>query len=366
MHLAFVDIVYGYTADRPDSDQPLGGTTSAVCFLARELVKAGVQCTFFNKIEQPDEALGIRSLPLEALIDERANPAYDAFIFCGRWVDWLVNLIREQNQKPFIGWMHESQFYPGLVPASPALNGIVYVSEWQKKVNTAHRQGNWKETVIRNAINPQIAGMYAPAEKILGAKSKPPVLLYAGSTPRGAFHLPPLLDVLRPLRADFSMEIYCDCTPSKDPKSNEAYITWMKSLPNVSHVGMVGQTKLAARMKSAALLVSPNPWPETSCITLMEALAAGLLVVTTNRAALPETGEGFPQHIKIEDPDAPLRFDMPMPYSEFATAIDRTLTRWLEGSDQLETALRRQVDYFKTHYQWQQRVRPWLDYLRSF
>ena len=81
MHLAFVDIVYDYTADRPDSDAPLGGTTSAICFLARELVKLGVFCTFFNKIAKPGEAHGIPSLPLEALIDERANPKLFYFYF---------------------------------------------------------------------------------------------------------------------------------------------------------------------------------------------------------------------------------------------------------------------------------------------
>ena len=49
----------------------------------------------------------------------------------------------------------------------------------------------------------------------------------------------------------------------------------------------------------------------------------------TNRAVLPETGEGFAQHIPIEDADNPMRFDMPMPYELFAEAIDTTMTRWL-------------------------------------
>src|SRR5580704_16306550 len=81
MHIAFIDIACGYAADRPDQDQSLGGTTSAVCFLAHELVKAGARCTFFNKIRAPQMAYGIHSLPLENLADECANNDYDVFVF---------------------------------------------------------------------------------------------------------------------------------------------------------------------------------------------------------------------------------------------------------------------------------------------
>lgn len=366
MHLAFVDIVYDYTAARPDTAKALGGTTSAICFLAREMVKAGIPCTFFNKIKQPAEAHGIASFPLEALIDERANPKYTAFIFGGRWVEWLVDHIREKTKAPFIAWMQESLFAPPLTPALQAFNGIVFNSEWQKKLNQQHVLPHWRQVVIRNAMNPRFANLYAPGESILAAKTKLPILLYAGTTPRGAFHLPALLDHLRPKRTDFSMEIYCDCAPSKDAKANADYLNWMRSLPNVTHVGMIGQQELAQRMKRAALLVSPNPWPETSCIALIEALTAGLCAITTNRAVLPETSEGFAQHIAIEDPDHPVRFDMPMPYEVFADAIDQSMTRWLQAPEEMERNLRAQIDHFLECYQWPQRVTPWLDFLRSF
>src|SRR4029079_19694322 len=132
-----------------------------------------------------------------------------------------------------------------------------------------------------NAMNPKFTNLFAPNESILAAKSKPPILLYAGATPRGSFLLPPLLDQLRPKRTDFSMEIYCDCSPSRDAAANAEYINWMRSLPNITHVDMGPQKELGQRMKRAAILVSPNPWPETSCIALIEAMAAGLCAITT-------------------------------------------------------------------------------------
>ena len=366
MHIAFVDIVYDYTADRPESGKALGGTTSAICFVARELKKLGVDCTFFNKVTKPAEAHGIKSFPLEVLTDERRNPKYSAFIFCGRWVEWLVNHIREATSAPLIGWMQESLLVPPLVPPLPAFDGMVYNSEWQKKINQPYAQKHWRQTVIRNAMNPRFAKLFPPGTSIMSAKMKPPVLLYAGVTPRGAFHLPQILDHLRKRRTDFTMEIYCDCAPSRDAESNRKYKDWIAGLPNITHVGMVGQDLLAQRMKRAAILVSPNPWPETSCIALIEALTSGLCAITTNRAVLPETGEGFAQHIPIEDADNPMRFDMPMPYEMFAEAIDTTMTRWLAEPEAMERSLRQQVDHFLGSYQYVQRAAPWMEFVGSF
>jgi glycosyltransferase involved in cell wall biosynthesis len=366
MHIAFIDIATAYAADRPDQDAPIGGTTSAVCFLARELVKAGHRCTLFNKIREPRTAHGVHSLPIESLIDERLNSDYTSFVFCGRWVEWLVKLVRESTSKPIIAWMHESTFNPELVPALDAFNGIAFVSEWQKRINQPFTKPHWRQAVLRNAMNPRAVDLFAPTDTITSFKTQPPILLYAGATPRGAFHMPPALDALRPKLQNFSTEIYCDCSPSTDPKSNAEYIAWMRSLPNVAHVGMVGQSELMQKMKRATAMIAPNPWPETSCIALIEAMAAGLTVVTTNRAVLPETAAGFARHVPIEDVDHPTRFDMPMPYAEFANEIVVALSDWGQDITITEEHLQKQIAYFKANYQWSQRVAPWVEFIKGF
>jgi glycosyltransferase involved in cell wall biosynthesis len=366
MHFAFIDIVTAYAADRPDQDEALGGTTSAICFLSRELVKAGINCTLFNKIREPRTAHGVRALPFESLIDERSNPEYTALIFCGRWVEWLVKSVREGSKAPVIAWMHESSFNPELVPALEAFHGIAFVSEWQKRINQSLAHPHCKQTVIRNAMNPRAMYLFAPGEPVLAAKAKPPVLLYAGATPRGAFHLPAVLDHLRPKQKDFTMEIYCDCLPSRDPVANAEYLKWIKGLPNITHVGMVGQAKLLEAMKRAAFLISPNTWPETSCIALIEAMAAGLSVITTNRAVLPETAAGFAKHVAVEEPDAPVRFDMPLPYEEFAETVNAAMNEWAAKPKETEERLQKQIVYFKDRYQWAQRVAPWVAFVKSF
>jgi glycosyltransferase involved in cell wall biosynthesis len=291
--------------------------------------------------------------------DEMTKNDFDAYIFCGRWTQQLVELVKANTKSPLIGWMHESAFADPMTPALDAFDAMIYVSEWQKKVTAKDAKPHWKQTVIRNAMNPAVAKSFPPGEKILPAKTRPPVLLFAGSFARGAFHIPPLLDKIRSHRSDFSVEMFCNLDPSRDAEKDSAYIGWLRSLPNISHIGMVGQGELARRMKRAAVFVAPNPWPETSCIALIEALASGMSAVTTSRAALPETASGFARQVSIDHADDPLRFDMPIDYSAFAEQI-------LQAIDQPnEPALRKQIDYFHAHYQWAQRVQPWIDFISS-
>lgn len=360
MNLAFVDIAYGYTADRPGNDAPLGGTTSAICFLARELTAQGIDCTFYNKILAPAEAHGIPSLPLSDLSDPGCYQRHSAFIFCGRWLEGMVNLVRTQTSAPLVAWMHESQFSPPLVPALNAFDAVVFVSDWQKKVNQIHAKPHWREAVIRNAMNPGATQLFPPGTAILPHKVKPPSLIYAGSFARGAFHIAPILDRLRLRHPDFTMKIFCETSPSKHAPSDEAYISWLSQQKNIVHVGMVGQVKLLEHMKTATSILIPNPWPETSCITLIEAMAAGLEVITTNRAALPETASGFATLVPIENADDPSRFDMAIDHERFAEEVARIITHQSNFPLQTEDHLRTQINYFHDNYQWSQRVTSWI------
>lgn len=62
-----------------------------------------------------------------------------------------------------------------------------------------------------------------------------------------------------------------------------------KRLPGIHYHGSVSQSDLRNVAQKCRVLAYPCVFPETSCITAMEAMAAGCIVVSTAIGALPET-----------------------------------------------------------------------------
>src|SRR5581483_3166990 len=61
------------------------------------------------------------------------------------------------------------------------------------------------------------------------------------------------------------------------------------ALPEADYVGPLPHADLAAAMAEADIWAYPCTFAETSCISAMEAMAAGALIITTSLGALPET-----------------------------------------------------------------------------
>jgi len=172
-----------------------------------------------------------------------------------------------------------------------------------------------------------------------------------------------VIEKIRAVRKDFSVEMFCNLDPSRDAVKDAEYIKWLRSQPNIAHVGMVGQPELAKRMRRASIMLSPNPWPETSCIAMIEAMASGMTVITTNRAALPETASGFAKHIPVSDCDDKIRFDMPVDHDAFASAAIEAMNEAESRHSDKEKFLREQVDLFRGNYTWQFRADEWIRFL---
>lgn len=363
MRLAFIDLAYDYTVDRPEAPAALGGTTSAVCFLGRALKSAGHDVTIFNKVRQPATAHGIMSLPLERLAEVRHDKSLEAFIFCGRWTEWLVQHVAEATTAPLIAWMHESRFAPPLTPAMPHFSGVVCVSDWQAGVTQSALLPQQKQCVIRNAMNPEVEELFPPDAAVLA--SKQPVAVYVGSTPRGLLHLPAIWSQLHTALPDLRLRIFSNPAISTDAAQNAALAANLRAMPGVEHLGMVGQLELAQHLRLASFFLAPNPYPETSCIALIEAMAAGLCCVVTARAALPETAHGFARLVPIEAADDPVLFTQPLDHGAFTRAALEVMHDRLAQSDIWESKLQTQRGYFLRHYRWPDRVVPWVEFITS-
>jgi glycosyltransferase involved in cell wall biosynthesis len=132
-------------------------------------------------------------------------------------------------------------------------------------------------------------GRFAVDESALAAR--PRRAIYSSTPFRGLnllLHAWPLIrQTVRgaELHVFSSMKVYRD---EENPKYQELY-RQATTTPGVTYHGSVGQAALRDAMTQCRVLAYPCSFYETSCITAMEAMAAGCGVAATAIGALPET-----------------------------------------------------------------------------
>ena len=166
---------------------------------------------------------------------------------------------------------------------------IIFNSNWNfEKFVYQFKVPESKSLVIKNAI-----------EKIeFGKKPKDKINLIYHTTPwRGLTHL---LKVFKSLNLEnvelnvcSSTKIYGKKFDDVLGKEYEDIFDDCKKIKDVNFLGFVKNNKIIELLKKTHIYAYPSIWPETSCISAIEAMAAGCEVVTTNLGALYETCTPF-------------------------------------------------------------------------
>jgi glycosyltransferase involved in cell wall biosynthesis len=126
----------------------------------------------------------------------------------------------------------------------------------------------------------------------------------------------------------------------------------------VDYVGPIAQTMLAAELSRCAALAYPCTFMETSCIAALEAMAAGLTVLTTRTAALPETTAGFASFVEYRADRAKLAEDFAV------MAIDALKAQPLDPAN-ARAKRDGQIAYVREHYVWPKRALEWQGWLHE-
>jgi len=119
-----------------------------------------------------------------------------------------------------------------------------------------------------------------------------------------------------------------------------------------------GPERLAEQLRAASVLAYPNTFAETSCIAVLEALASGCRIITSDLGALPETTAGFARLIPINGDSAGYlnRF-----IDETVGVLQEFAAADTAGA---ERCLRRQVEQINQHSTWPVRAQEWVANLR--
>ena len=129
-----------------------------------------------------------------------------------------------------------------------------------------------------------------------------------------------------------------------------------KKLPNVNYIGHKPNEYILEHMSDYDLFVYPSIFEETFCVSALEALAAGLHVITTNFGALPETCAEWPVYVNYTK-----NFDLLA--SSVAGAIDIS-SEYLH-TDTIQKHLDEQQKYYKKFYSWDKKAIEWENFLKG-
>ena len=118
-------------------------------------------------------------------------------------------------------------------------------------------------------------------------------------------------------------------------------------------MGFVDNKKITELLKKMHIHAFPSVWPETSCISAIESMAAGCEVVTTNLGALNETCSPFGKIINFEKtPEA-----LEVKYSE--ALLNSIKNFW---SEKTQKKLRLQRETINSTYSWDVRSVEWKNF----
>jgi glycosyltransferase involved in cell wall biosynthesis len=244
-----------------------------------------------------------------------------------------------------------------------AFDAFAFVSEWQQqRYEEVYRTDRGRSSVLRNAVGPAFTNLF-PDSQILAQKARPPLLAYTSTPFRG---LEVLLDVFPRIRAAVpdvilrvysSMQVY-QMSAERDGSRYGRLYEKCRATEGVEYVGSLPQPELAKELIRVSILAYPNNFAETSCIAVMEAMAAGCHVITSDLAALPETTADFGTLIPVDDDWSRYR-DL---FTEATVAELLLLNRPMSEA---EGQLARQVKRINEECTWRRRALEWQTFLAS-
>jgi len=350
--------------------QPLGGTQSAACYLARILARRGHEIFLFTHTSTPGSFAGVKSLSWHSTPLSALRPLqFDVFVCllaATRGALLRSALGPDTRLVLWTGHSFDQADVQDLHQAGErqAYDDFVLVSEWQRDgFLRRFRLDPARTHILRNAVAPAFENLFPDDAPILSAKGRPPVIAYTSTPFRGLDLLLEAFPEIRAavpgvrLRVFSSMSVYQMPRAADEARHGRMYAR-CREIEGVEYVGSLPQTLLAGEMRSVMALAYPNKFAETSCIAALEAMASGCAVVTSALGALPETTAGFARLVHFGA-------ERQRYLSDFVEQITEALGASMRNDAQAEMLLRRQVSYIRANATWEARAIEWEQWLGS-
>jgi glycosyltransferase involved in cell wall biosynthesis len=372
MNIAFLDpIGWDYDISTP-YERPLGGSQSALAYLAAELARRRSRVTLFGGTSRPREIMGVTCLSALNIPSEVLAQPLDAMVLLNGPSEICLTLRPHLDPAtPLVLWTQHAVDQLAMRPlAYPEVrqgwDAIVCVSEWHRATMIEHYGLDPARVfVLRNAIAPFFEGLFSSRDELERSKGSRPVLAYTSTPFRGLHVLIPTFSRARAEFPDAELAVYSSMKVYQQDESTDAYAALYdqcRSTAGVRYVGSVHQPRLAEELKSASILAYPNTFAETSCIAVMEAMAAGLLVVTTDLGALPETTMGLGALVASADGPGGIEGFA----KDFLDRLKDVLRARADDPSGFAAARYEQVEAMNDRCTWRRRAPEWEEAIRGW
>lgn len=367
MHWVFLDFIrWDYDVATPLS-KPLGGSQSALCYLAAALARRGNSVTTLTATTQPRQVNGVNCLSCDAFPPNVFEPPDTLTVVLNGPGDVIRN-VREVigPKQPVILWTQHAHDQPAMQSLrDPAIvaawDHIVCISDWQKSTFVSQLGVPAdKMSVLRNAISPVFANMFRDAAQLADAKSGSPRLAYTSTPFRGLNLLIAAFPAIHRLHPHCQLEVFSSMQVYGQPREQDPYQTLYdqcRATPGIIYRGSLSQSELAQELRGITMLAYPNTFAETSCIAVMEALAAGLMVITSDLGALPETCGGW---ARLVPPVSPQRSQEQFAI-DFARYVDHALRELESNRSQVAQRCFEQSQTINKTCNWDLRAAQWQE-----
>lgn len=276
--------------------QSLGGSESAAYYVAKELAKTDDVIVFTN---HPEEGAwdGVRYLFAGQQTEQ--TPMGDRFHFYASSTPHDVLIIQRVPNafaynfasKINLWWVHDLALYRHKALVDSQLHNIdavLTVSDYHKRqIMDVYGIDESRIATINNGVDLSLFAGSDPAQR--QAKT----LLYSSRPERGLENLVAPGGIMEQLGPEYHLQV---CGYDNTTEQMRPYYEWLwkriDELPNCVNLGSLSKAELADVMETSTALAYPTTFEEVSCITAMEAMAAGLPFISTAHAALPETCRG--------------------------------------------------------------------------
>lgn len=295
--------------------------------------------------ELSKNAKGGTELMLEALHDNIPKDLLEYFQI-------IPSRVREvDDSKIKIYWLHD---LPGDPESEHLRNGgwnrfdkLVFVSNWQMQAYQKHYGLPWyKCVVLHNAIEP-IEYVQKPTDKIR--------FIYHTTPHRGLNILVSTFDALSKRYPNIELDVYSSFKIYGWEQRDEPYkelFDFCREHPNINYHGSVPNDEIRKALQRSHFYLYPNTWLETSCISLLEAMSAGVFCIHPNYGALYETSSNWTWMYQWQESE---RDHMKSAFDLASAAID------IYQENDVQKTLLAQKAYIDAFYGWSNRKNQWIN-----